>query len=156
MPTALIVGASRGIGLEFTRQYLAEGWRVFGTFRAEADRVRLREDSAGGTVITDAEGHNRLRIDAGGPLGFERVGRGDDLYILLGGGETYDRARDVVWVDFFANPDNRVNGLTAAEVAAEAVVFPPPAQVTQPTTAQFLNAAKGRRAGRSARFGHST
>ncbi|NLD53538.1 MAG: SDR family oxidoreductase [Burkholderiaceae bacterium] len=43
MPTALIVGASRGIGFEFARQYLAEGWRVFGTFRAEADRVRLRD-----------------------------------------------------------------------------------------------------------------
>src|SRR3990170_4120173 len=43
MPTALIVGASRGIGLEFTRQYLADGWRVFGTFRSEEDRIRLRD-----------------------------------------------------------------------------------------------------------------
>ncbi len=46
MPTALIVGASRGIGLEFTRQYLAEGWRVFATFRSEADRIRLRDMGA--------------------------------------------------------------------------------------------------------------
>ena len=46
MPTALIVGASRGIGLEFTRQYLAEHWRVFGTFRGEADRIRLRDMGA--------------------------------------------------------------------------------------------------------------
>lgn len=43
MPTALVIGASRGIGLEFTRQYLADGWRVFGTFRSEADRIRLRD-----------------------------------------------------------------------------------------------------------------
>jgi NAD(P)-dependent dehydrogenase (short-subunit alcohol dehydrogenase family) len=43
MPTALIVGASRGIGFEFARQYLEEGWRVFGTFRSEADRIRLRD-----------------------------------------------------------------------------------------------------------------
>ncbi len=43
MPTALIVGASRGIGLEFASQYLAAGWRVFGTFRREADRLRLRD-----------------------------------------------------------------------------------------------------------------
>ena len=46
MPTALIVGASRGIGLEFTRQYLAAGWRVFATFRSEADRIRLRDMGA--------------------------------------------------------------------------------------------------------------
>jgi NAD(P)-dependent dehydrogenase (short-subunit alcohol dehydrogenase family) len=46
MPTALIVGASRGIGLEFTRQYLAAEWRVFATFRSEADRIRLRDMGA--------------------------------------------------------------------------------------------------------------
>ncbi len=28
MPTVLITGANRGLGLEFTRQYAAEGWRV--------------------------------------------------------------------------------------------------------------------------------
>ena len=43
MPTALVIGASRGIGLEFARQYLAEDWRVFGTFRTEADRIKLRD-----------------------------------------------------------------------------------------------------------------
>lgn len=46
MPTALIIGASRGIGLEFTRQYRAADWRVFGTFRSEADRIRLRDMGA--------------------------------------------------------------------------------------------------------------
>ncbi len=43
MPTALILGASRGIGLEFVRQYRAAGWTVFATFRGEDDRVRLRD-----------------------------------------------------------------------------------------------------------------
>ena len=46
MPTALIVGASRGIGLEFTRQYLAAHWQVFATFRSEADRIKLRDMGA--------------------------------------------------------------------------------------------------------------
>jgi len=33
MQTVLITGASRGIGLEFARQYAAEGWRVIATVR---------------------------------------------------------------------------------------------------------------------------
>lgn len=41
MPTALIVGASRGIGLELVRQYLADGWRVIATARSESDCNRL-------------------------------------------------------------------------------------------------------------------
>jgi NAD(P)-dependent dehydrogenase (short-subunit alcohol dehydrogenase family) len=38
----LVVGASRGIGLEFVRQYRGEGVRVLATHRAAADAVRLR------------------------------------------------------------------------------------------------------------------
>jgi NAD(P)-dependent dehydrogenase (short-subunit alcohol dehydrogenase family) len=37
MPTALIIGASRGIGHELARQYLAGGWRVIATARKPAD-----------------------------------------------------------------------------------------------------------------------
>ncbi|MEQ8587379.1 MAG: SDR family oxidoreductase [Thalassobaculaceae bacterium] len=33
MPTVLITGANRGIGLELARQYAAEGWRVIATCR---------------------------------------------------------------------------------------------------------------------------
>ncbi len=43
MPTALVLGASRGLGLEFARQYLAEGWTVYATHRSEPDRLRLRD-----------------------------------------------------------------------------------------------------------------
>lgn len=38
MPTVLITGANRGIGLEFARQYAADGWDVLGTAR-EPDRA---------------------------------------------------------------------------------------------------------------------
>ncbi len=41
MPSVLITGASRGIGLEFTRQYGAEGWRVFATCRDPAAAAEL-------------------------------------------------------------------------------------------------------------------
>lgn len=35
MPVALILGTSRGIGLEFARQYRADGWRVVATTRSD-------------------------------------------------------------------------------------------------------------------------
>jgi NAD(P)-dependent dehydrogenase (short-subunit alcohol dehydrogenase family) len=41
MSTALILGASRGIGHELARQYLADGWRVIATARKPADREAL-------------------------------------------------------------------------------------------------------------------
>ncbi len=41
MPTALIIGASRGIGLELVRQYVVDGWRVLATARNEADCNKL-------------------------------------------------------------------------------------------------------------------
>ena len=43
MSTVLIVGASRGIGLELVRQYLAAGWRVIATARKDDDLVNLSE-----------------------------------------------------------------------------------------------------------------
>jgi NAD(P)-dependent dehydrogenase (short-subunit alcohol dehydrogenase family) len=41
MPTALIIGASRGIGHELVRQYLADGWRVIATARKPDDCAQL-------------------------------------------------------------------------------------------------------------------
>lgn len=43
MATVLIIGASRGIGLEFLRQYAADGDRVLGTCRKDADAEQLRK-----------------------------------------------------------------------------------------------------------------
>ncbi|MGZ5199755.1 MAG: SDR family oxidoreductase [Telluria sp.] len=43
MPTALILGASRGIGLEMAGQYKQEGWRVIATARKAEDVARLAQ-----------------------------------------------------------------------------------------------------------------
>jgi NAD(P)-dependent dehydrogenase (short-subunit alcohol dehydrogenase family) len=43
MPTILITGASRGLGLEFARQYAELGWRVLATCRSPENAPALRD-----------------------------------------------------------------------------------------------------------------
>jgi NAD(P)-dependent dehydrogenase (short-subunit alcohol dehydrogenase family) len=45
MPTALITGANRGLGLEFTRQYVADGWKVLATCRDPEKATELNSIS---------------------------------------------------------------------------------------------------------------
>jgi NAD(P)-dependent dehydrogenase (short-subunit alcohol dehydrogenase family) len=49
MTSVLVVGASRGLGREFVRQYAADGARVLGTARSEAGLAAVRE--AGGEAL---------------------------------------------------------------------------------------------------------
>jgi NAD(P)-dependent dehydrogenase (short-subunit alcohol dehydrogenase family) len=50
MPTVLITGASRGLGLEFARQYADAGWHVIATCRSPAKATKLN------TIARGAEG----------------------------------------------------------------------------------------------------
>ena len=54
MPTVLITGANRGLGLEFARQYLADDWQVYAACRDPDSASELRQ-------LADASGH-RLQI----------------------------------------------------------------------------------------------
>ena len=56
MTTVLLIGASRGIGLELARQYLADGWRVIATARADEGLASLK-----------ALGAETLRLDVADP-----------------------------------------------------------------------------------------
>ncbi len=47
MPTLLITGANRGIGLEFVRQYAAAGWKVLACCRNPDEAIALQEIAAG-------------------------------------------------------------------------------------------------------------
>jgi NAD(P)-dependent dehydrogenase (short-subunit alcohol dehydrogenase family) len=50
VPTVLITGAGRGLGLELARQYAGDGWRVIGTVRDEKGGAAL--EKLGAEVLT--------------------------------------------------------------------------------------------------------
>src|SRR4029453_14842159 len=51
MPTSLITGANRGLGLEFARQYVADGWQVYAACRNPKSASELHR-------LADARGHS--------------------------------------------------------------------------------------------------
>lgn len=55
VPTVLVTGANRGIGLELTRQYAARGWKVIATARkpAEAAELKALAAASGGKVTIE-------------------------------------------------------------------------------------------------------
>lgn len=69
MPAVLITGANRGIGLEFTRQYLQQGWRVFACCRnpaAATELAKIAGDEALEVVqmdVTELESIDRVAAE---------------------------------------------------------------------------------------------
>jgi NAD(P)-dependent dehydrogenase (short-subunit alcohol dehydrogenase family) len=79
MPTALIIGASRGIGREYVRQLLATGWKVFATARDDVSVSELK-----------AAGAQALKLDVAKPeslagLGWQLDGEKLDLAVYVAG-----------------------------------------------------------------------
>ncbi len=80
MRTVLVTGANRGLGLEFVRQYTADGWRVFAVCRspATADELASLADSESSVEIFSADMSDRTTIAA---LGETLEGRAVDVLI---------------------------------------------------------------------------
>lgn len=70
MPSVAIIGASRGIGLEFARQYLNDGWVVHASARKEDDLRSLRElgATAHQADVTDEASLARMAAEIEGSL----------------------------------------------------------------------------------------
>jgi NAD(P)-dependent dehydrogenase (short-subunit alcohol dehydrogenase family) len=80
MPTVLVTGASRGLGLEFVRQYCVEGWSVHACCRNPERATELRALAAA---------HPRVEIHALDVSDFDAIGalakalRGQPIDVLL-------------------------------------------------------------------------
>ena len=79
MPTALVIGASRGIGRELARQLAQDGWKTYATARDAAALDELR-----------TEGAEALKLDVAKPeslagLGWQLDGVKLDLVLYVAG-----------------------------------------------------------------------
>src|SRR5215471_17827094 len=77
MPTVMVIGASRGIGLELARQYVEAGWRVHATTRTPAQPGALGALS-GDLVIHALDVRCTPQIDT---LAQAVTGEGIDVFI---------------------------------------------------------------------------
>ncbi len=111
MPTVMITGANRGIGLAFARGYAAEGWRVLACCR-DPDNAKDLDDMKEGSEYRDAihrlEVTDELNVDS---LAQKLAGEAIDVLINNAGvigprdgfGETdFDRWQPVFAVNSFA------------------------------------------------------
>lgn len=95
MSTVLVIGASRGIGLEFVRQYLADGAKVIATARDDAGLARL-----------NALGAQALRLDVADPasvsgLAWQLDGEKIDVALYVAGVLAGGNAGDPPAADVF-------------------------------------------------------
>jgi NAD(P)-dependent dehydrogenase (short-subunit alcohol dehydrogenase family) len=99
MPTVLITGANRGIGLEFARQYAANGWRVHACCRhpaKAAELKRLADASDGRLGIHALEVTDHGAIDA-----LARALKKESLDLLINNAGTYGpNAQSIAKMDY--------------------------------------------------------
>ena len=87
MPTVLITGANRGIGLEFARRYAADGWDVIATVRDPSSADELRT-AAPGARIEALDATHLVRV-----AGFGGLLEGRPIDLLIANAGTYGPRR---------------------------------------------------------------
>ena len=75
MPTVLVLGASRGLGLEFVRQYRADGWRVIAAARSD--------EGVDALMALGAEAHKLDLTDAAAVAGLAWKLDGETLDVAI-------------------------------------------------------------------------
>ncbi|RUL78134.1 SDR family NAD(P)-dependent oxidoreductase [Dyella choica] len=104
IPTALIVGASRGLGLGLAKEYLARGWQVIATVRATAK-----------TALHD------VQADAHGRLEIEHVDINEPHQVAALHVRLHNRSLDLLFVSagISTAPDTSIGQVDAEEFAHE-------------------------------------
>lgn len=104
VPTVLVTGANRGIGLELTRQYAARGWKVIATARKPAEAAELSAlaaDSEGRVSIEVLDVTDLAAIDA---LAVKYQGQPVDVLFnnagITGGGSNQLFGKKMEWPTF--------------------------------------------------------
>lgn len=99
MPTVLITGGNRGIGLEFVRQYAADGWKVHVTCRDPAAAKGLK-DIAGDVTIHALDVTDDVAI---GALADKLKGESIDLLVnnagVIGPGNSLGKTDKAGWLE---------------------------------------------------------
>ena len=85
MPTVMITGANRGLGLEFVRQYLCADWRVIATCRQPEQAAELQEIKANYQGNCDIYPLEVTDNDAVGELAGLLAGLAIDIFIQNAG-----------------------------------------------------------------------
>src|SRR5947209_9365984 len=85
MPNVLITGANRGIGLEFARQYAADGWNVIATARQSSDELDALGVAIKSLDLGDADAVANFRVEQ--PLDLFIANAGTNHPMNTGGAE---------------------------------------------------------------------
>lgn len=78
MPTILITGANRGLGLEFARQYAEDGWTVIATAREPAEATDLSAIAGDVTIFR----YNAMEDSSADALATALAGRPLDVVLM--------------------------------------------------------------------------
>ena len=82
MPTVLVTGASRGIGLEFTRSFAADGWRVHACAR-QRDKAKSLKKVAKGELEGEVVRHRLDVRDSLQMAALARTLRDEPIDVLI-------------------------------------------------------------------------